>query len=249
MFPKSFLGTVPLDMNHERRYHKMMNRFATLAAVCFLTPLATAPLASAEPPPAPPAPPVPVAEPPAGPVPSSPPGILNTPDGWTLTVVGKNESMEPVAPLTTALSSREYLVDGTFTGSVTGGGSTSLKGGVLEAGYYVGCGIVGGPVELTGGIGLTPGITAIGTPQLGGNFGGTILSGQIKIGLRPGTVNIVAVDKKSFKGKEARVTITGFRIKVDGCVGQSFIRSYATLTSSTENTDDVITYMGVTKAV
>jgi hypothetical protein len=30
---------------------------------------------------------------------------------------------------------------------------------------------------------------------------------------------------------------------------QSFIRSYATLTSSTDNTDDVITYLGVTKAV
>jgi MFS family permease len=36
-------------------------------------------------------------------------------------------------------------------------------------------------------------------------------------------------------------------IKVDGCVGQSFIRSYATLTSST--TDDVVAHYGVTKAV
>ena len=80
-------------------------------------------------------------------------------------------------------------------------------------------------------------------------YGGTLVSGQIKLGLNTGTVNIVPVDKKSFKGADTRVTITGFRVKVDGCVGQSFIRSYATLTSSTENTDDVITYMGVTKAV
>ncbi|MFT8181367.1 MspA protein, partial [Mycobacteroides chelonae] len=29
----------------------------------------------------------------------------------------------------------------------------------------------------------------------------------------------------------------------------SFIRSYAILTSSTEDTQDVVTYMGVTKAV
>jgi hypothetical protein len=35
-------------------------------------------------------------------------------------------------------------------------------------------------------------------------------------------------------------------IKVDGCVGQSFIRSYATLTSST--TDDVVAHYGVTKS-
>jgi hypothetical protein len=183
-------------------------------------------------------------------MPSSPPGVLKTPDGWTLNVTGSKESMEPVAPLTTALSSREYLVDGTFTGTVTGGGGTKLGGGTLEAGYYIGCGIVGGPVELLGGVGITPTLTGLGPGlALGGQYGGTLLQGQIKVGLKPGTVTIVPVDKKSFKGTSSRVTITGFRVKVDGCVGQSFIRSYATLTSSTENTDDVVTYMGVTKAV
>ncbi len=156
--------------------------------------------------------------------------------------------MEAVAPLTTALSSREYLVDGTFAGTIKGSGATKLAGGTLEAGYQIGCGIVGGPVELTGGLGLTPGLGTITTAPTP-NFGGTLVSGQIKIGLKPGTVNIVPVDKKSFKGTDTRITITGFRVKVDGCVGQSFIRSYATLTSSTDNTDDVITYMGVTKAV
>jgi len=55
--------------------------------------------------------------------------------------------------------------------------------------------------------------------------------------------------KKTFKGTTTRITITGVRIKTDQCAGQSFIRSYATLTSSTDNTDDVITYLGVTKAV
>jgi hypothetical protein len=226
----------------------MLNRFAPLAAACFLLPVGSAPLAMADPDPAPA--PAPVSEPPNGPMPSSPPGVLKTPDGWTLNVVGSKESMEPVAPLTTALSSREYLVDGTFTGTVTGGGGTKLAGGTLEAGYYIGCGIVGGPVELLGGVGITPTLTGLGPGlALGGQYGGTLLQGQIKVGLKPGTVTIVPVDKKSFKGTSSRVTITGFRVKVDGCVGQSFIRSYATLTSSTENTDDVVTYMGVTKAV
>ena len=62
-------------------------------------------------------------------------------------------------------------------------------------------------------------------------------------------MNIVSVDKKSFKGTAPRIQITGLRIKFDLCAGQSFIRSYATLTSSTDNTDDVITYLGVTKVV
>ncbi len=68
--------------------------------------------------------------------------------------------------------------------------------------------------------------------------------------LKPGTVTTVALDKKSFKGTSTRITLTGgVRVKTDQCAGQSFIRSYATLTSSTDNTDDVITYLGVTKSV
>jgi len=46
-----------------------------------------------------------------------------------------------------------------------------------------------------------------------------------------------------------RVTLKDTHIKVDGCVGQSFLRSYATLTSSTTDTDDVVAYYGITKAV
>ena len=42
------------------------------------------------------------------------------------------------------------------------------------------------------------------------------LTQQIKIDLKPGTVNIVPVGKKSFKGTDPRISITGFRIKIDG---------------------------------
>ena len=86
----------------------MLNRFATLAAVCMLVPVGTAPLAAADPDPNAPAVPVADAGPPPGgpngPVPSAPPGVLKTPDGWTLTVSGSDESMEPVAPLTGAVA-------------------------------------------------------------------------------------------------------------------------------------------------
>lgn len=233
----------------------MINRFATLAVACLLVPTAAAPLALADPPP--PAPVAPAADntapPPGGPngpVPSAPPGILRTPDGWTLTVTGLNESMEPVAPLTGSLASREYLVDGTFTGSVTGGGSTKLTGGTLEAGYQIGCGILADDLESLSTAQITPGI---GIPFFTGSIFPVTLAAnvaeQLKIDLKPGAVNIVSVDKKSFKGTAPRIQITGLRIKFDLCAGQSFIRSYATLTSSTDNTDDVITYLGVTKVV
>jgi MspA len=242
---------IPRDPYDERRQRDMINRFATAAVACLMVPTAAAPLALADPPP-PPAPVTPAADNvpppdpnagPNGPVPSGPPGVLRTPDGWTLTVAGSNESMEPVASLTDFPSSREYLVDGMFTGAVTGGGSTKLNGGTLEAGYQIGCGILADDIESLSTAQITPGISAAGL-GLAGN-----IAEQIKIDLKPGAVNIVSVDKKPFKGTVPHIQITGLRIKFDLCAGQSFIRSYATLTSSTDNTDDVITYLGVTKVV
>ncbi|MDT5015764.1 MAG: hypothetical protein QOD39_1924 [Mycobacterium sp.] len=227
----------------------MLTRFAMLAAVCIATPVATAPLAMSQPPSPPPADPAaaPVNPtnplPPEGAVPSAAPGILDTPDGWHLEVTGSNETQLPVAPLTTAISSREYLIAGTFTGKITGGGGTKLTGGTMEAGEQIGCGIISDETEINPGAGITPGLTAAG-PTLA--FSASL---QGKVYLKPGTVTTVAIDKKKFKGTTTRITITGVRIKTDQCAGQSFIRSYATLTSSTDNTDDVITYLGVTKAV
>ena len=158
--------------------------------------------------------------------------------------------MEPVAPLTGSPASREYLVDGKFTGSVTGGGGTKLAGGSLEAGYQIGCGILADDIESITSAGITPGINV---PLITGSILpvtlGLSVTEQVKIDLKPGTVSIVPIDKKTFKGTAPRINITGLRVKFDLCAGQSFIRSYATLTSSTDNTDDVVTYLGVTKVV
>src|ERR1700729_3470967 len=104
-----------------------MNRFAMAAAAAIVIPfVATSPLALADPDPAvdPAADPGP--PPDNGVVASAEPGVVTTPDGWTLTVVAKDETQLPIAPLTTAVSSREYLVGGTFTGTVTGSGKTTL---------------------------------------------------------------------------------------------------------------------------
>jgi hypothetical protein len=227
----------------------MLNRFATLAAVCMLIPVGTAPLASADPPPPDPAV-MPVADagppPDTGAVPSEVPGRMTSSDGWKLEVVAKDETQLAVAPLTTALSSREYLAGGTFTGAVTGSGSTKLGGGTLEAGYQIGCGISLNTVKLNGSISLSP---SFGIPS--GALGNTGLGivGQVEVHPQPGEVINVSVDKKSFKAAPVRITLRDVHIKIDGCVGQSFLRSYAVLTSSTTDTDDVVAYYGVVKVV
>ncbi|MEU0498119.1 MspA family porin [Mycobacterium sp. NPDC006124] len=231
----------------------MLNRLALLATAGVLFSMGAAPVALADPPPPDPAV-APVGDP--GPLPdngivgSSEPGVVTTPDGWTLTVAATNESELPVAPLTTALSSREYLVGGTFTGTVTGKGKTTLAGGTLEAGYQIGCGIELGQVRLIGQAGI--GVGGLSFPATGPVFAPALtfpLSGTIEIHPKPGTVSTVTVDKKTFKAAPVRVTLKDTHIKVDGCVGQSFLRSYATLTSSTTDTDDVVAYYGITKSV
>ena len=235
----------------------MLNRFATVAAVCMLVPVGMAPLAVADPPPPPgfpgagappdPAPPADPGPPPGdtGAVASEVPGIAHTQDGRTLTVSAKDETQLPVPPLTTALSSRDWLVGGTFLGDVTG----SVKGGSLEAGYQIGCGVAMDKIKLNGSIGINTGTgslsnTGLLTVPAGITFP---IQGQIEVEPRPGEVINVPVDKKAFKGTSSRVTLRDVHIKIDNCVGASSLRSYAVLTSSGTDTDDIVAYYGVTK--
>jgi hypothetical protein len=173
--------------------------------------------------------------------------VVTTPDGWVLTVKGDKETQLPVAPLTTAVSSREYLVGGTFTGTVTGGGKGKLSGGTLEAGYQIGCGIELGQIRLIGQISASTATSTLTGPiPTGVTFP---INGVLEIHPKPGQVIQVPVDKKTYKSAPVRVTLKDAHIKIDGCVGQSFLRSYATLTSSTTDTDDIVAYYGVTKTV
>jgi hypothetical protein len=179
-----------------------------------------------------------------GVVASEVPGIAKTPDGRTLTVLGKNETQLPIAPLTTSLSARDWLVGGTFTGTTTG----KVEGGTLEVGYQIGCGVEMDKYKLNGSIGAALGNSSLNITgfQSPGVF--TIpIQGQFEVEPRPGTITNVVVDKKTFKGTAARVTVRDIHIKVDNCVGASSLRSYAILTSSSGDNDDIVAYYGVAK--
>ena len=45
------------------------------------------------------------------------------------------------------------------------------------------------------------------------------------------------------------MVVSDYRVKIDGCVGESFIRSYATLANSTAEAEDIVSWFGVTKVV
>jgi hypothetical protein len=240
-----------------RRHH------LAFAATCILIgALCGAPAAGADPDPAAPDAAQPVAAEAAAPpiddgrVESTPPATTKSPDGWTLTISAKDEIQLPAAPLTTALSSREYIVGGVYNGALTGDGSSPK--GVFEVGYQIGCGIdmsTSNGVSLTGTAGINPSIGYFGldfpgiqpdgiAPGIGAN-----VSGAITVGLKPGIINVVPVTKKQYKGAAPWVSISNFHVKIDGCVGESFIRSYATLSKSTDEGDAILSWYGVTKKI
>ena len=188
-----------------------------------------------------------------GKVQSGTPATVNTPDGWALALGAKDESQVPVPPLTTAVSSREYLASGTFVASLVG---PEDPRGLLEVGYEIGCGIdmsTSNGVTMAGGAGVTPSLGISGPlgalPTAILPVISTPVNGIVTVGLKPGFVVVVPVDKKDFKGANPWVMISNFHVKIDGCVGQSFIRSYATLTRQTDQSDVVLSYVGVTTAV
>ena len=196
------------------------------------------------------------AAPPAddGRVASTPPITDTSPDGWIMTVGGQNEVQLPVPPLTTAISTREYQVSGTFIGSLKGPGGGPAKG-VLEVGYQIGCGIdmtTGNGVIVSGnmagaagvGVGILSNGTDLEVPSIGANIGG-----GVAVSLKPGLVNILPVTRKTFVGTAPWVGVHKFRIKIDGCVGESFIRSYATLAKSNDDGDGILSWYGITKNV
>ncbi|BBX86087.1 MspA family porin [Mycolicibacterium aubagnense] len=227
-------------------------RRVAVVAVCVVVTAPLTPPASASPDADPAA--APDATPPGdGKVASGAPATVNTPDGWTLTLGARDESQVPVAPLTSAVSSREYLASGIFAASLVG---PEEPHGLLEVGYEIGCGIdmsTSNGVTMAGSTGVT---TSVG---LSGPLGAvpaailpvisTPVNGVITVGLKPGFVIVVPVNKKEFKGANPWVMISDFHVKIDGCVGQSFIRSYATLTRQTDQSDVVLSYVGPTTTV
>jgi hypothetical protein len=196
----------------------------------------------------------PAAAPPVadGAVASNPP-VTSTLEGVTLTISAKNETQQLVQPLTTAISTREYVVGGVFTGSITG---SATPEGIFEVGYQIGCGIdmstgggvlVGGNVQgaLGADLGIVPAPPFV-IPIAGGGVG---INGTLGVNLKPGIINTVPVTKKAYKGAAPEVEVGMFRVRIDGCVGESFIRSYATLANSAAEIEDIVSWFGVTKAV
>jgi hypothetical protein len=235
-------------------------RSFALLATCAVVGALSAPSALADPEPSPVVEPVAAQAAPAddGRVPSPPPQTIDTPDGWTLSLSAKDETQMANAPLTTAVSTREYVVGGMYDGTLRGPDDPETPAGTMEVGYQIGCGIdmsTSNGVSLTGTMGMTPSVGLggidVASPLPEGLLPvlSTPMTGGVVVSMKPGIINIVPVTKKQYEGFDPWVMISNFHVKIDGCVGQSFIRSYAFLTRSTKMSDAIVAYYGETKVV
>jgi len=197
-----------------------------VGAVDSPTPGGAVPAADPGAPPDPAAPPVD-----DGRVESSPPANTKSPDGWSLTVSAHDETEMPVPSLTDEAATRELIVGGVFNSAIQGPAGAKPPAGTFEVGYQIACG---------GDLSTTPGV------MLSANLG--LLPGAgVSVSIKPGVVNIIPVTKKEFKGTDPWVMISGYSLKIDGCIGKSVIRSYATLTKSTDTSDVIVSYYGQTR--
>jgi MspA protein len=163
-----------------------------------------------------------------------------------LTMSARDETQRVTAPLTTAISTREYEVGGIYSGSLVGPeesdeGAEGTRSGLSDwlrhryehferrlADRHYGIQPVNRTSRHRHHLAAPTGII----PAAGANVGG-----GVTVGLKPGLINTIPVSKKEFKGANPWIMVDGFHIKIDGCVGESFIRSYAFLTRSTEMSD------------
>jgi hypothetical protein len=169
---------------------------------------------------------------PDGRVESNPLVTNKSPDGWTLTVSAHDESQVQVPSLTDEAATREFIVGGVFNGTAHAPADADPPQGTFEVGYQIACGVdlsTGPGIAVGADIGILPGV-------------------HVTANMKPGIVNIIPVTKKQFKGADPWVMVSSFSIKIDGCVGKSFLRSYATLTKSTDTSDVIVSYYGVTKS-
>ncbi len=176
-----------------------------------------------------------------GRVASTPPVTTKSPDGWTLTVSAHDETEMPVPSLTNEAGTREYIVGGVFNGSVRAPAGAGPPHGTFEVGYQIACQADTRRGVLSGGFNVEAPVDS-------------------HVLLTPAVVTNVPVAKKEFKGADPWVMISGYSIKIDGgfnsyaqyddsCKGQAFIRSYATLTASTDASDVSQSYYGTIKAM
>ncbi|MET9490519.1 MspA family porin [Nocardia sp. NPDC006630] len=166
-----------------------------------------------------------------------------TEDGWSLSVSKLGETVDRVPNLASAPFTREGFVSLRAAADITGNGRSDVKWGVLDTGYQIGCQVdVSNGLHLGLGFSIGPsvGLSIIG-PDVGAHAS---VSPNVSTTLKPGSINTVSFATKSVVDHHASVADDQEEVKVDGCMGPVTLRSFATITISTDTADNSTTVYG-----
>lgn len=168
---------------------------------------------------------------------------LVTEDGWTLSVSKLGETVDRVPNLASTPFTREGFVSLRAVADITGNGKSEVKWGVLDTGYQIGCQVdVSNGLHLGLGFSIGPsvGLSIVG-PDIGAHAS---VSPNVSTTLKPGSISTVSFATKSVVDHHASVSDDQAEVKVDGCMGPVALRSFATITISTDTADNSTTVYG-----
>ncbi|MFE9580631.1 MspA family porin [Nocardia sp. NPDC006044] len=172
--------------------------------------------------------------------------VVDTDDGWTLTVTKTSENLDRYPNLAATMFTREGFVSLKAIAEVTGKGKQPVNAAVVSFGYQIGC-----QIDVSSGL----------TTSLGASFGpnaslnisyppsvslgvNASVSPNVSTTLKPGSIATVEFGKKALASGRASIAMDQVEVKVDACMGPVSLRSFATATMSTPTADNTTTAYG-----
>ncbi|MFC9434914.1 MspA family porin [Nocardia sp. NPDC057030] len=172
--------------------------------------------------------------------------VVDTDDGWTLTVTKTSETLDRYPNLAATMFTREGFVSLKAIAEVTGKGAQPVNAAVVSFGYQIGC-----QIDVSSGL----------TTSLGASFGpnaslnisyppsvslgvNASVSPNVSTTLKPGSIATVQFGKKALASGRASIAMDQVEVKVDACMGPVSLRSFATATMSTPTADNTTTAYG-----
>ncbi|WP_433192292.1 MspA family porin [Nocardia sp. CA-107356] len=166
--------------------------------------------------------------------------MVDTADGWELRITKTAEQVERQPNLADSPFTREGFVSLSASADITGPGSAAANTGTVQVGYQLGCqadvtnGITAGMAAI---IGPNAMVTIVPAPGVAVGANAQLMP-SLAANIKPGTITSIPLGTKSLAGAHGSISVDQVEIKIDGCLGQVSLRSFAIVSMSTGTADN-----------
>ncbi|WP_406238589.1 MspA family porin [Nocardia sp. NBC_01009] len=172
--------------------------------------------------------------------------VISTEDGWELRISKTAEDVQRVPNLAATPFSREGFVTLSAAADISGEGRVAVNAGAVQLGYQIGCQADvsnGLTVGMSAAIGPNAMVTV--APSPGVAVGGSALVlPNMSTSVKPGTISSITLGTKALAGAHGSVAVDQVQIKIDACAGAVSLRSFATVSISTDTADNSVAVYG-----